>query len=1685
MARRMQPARSAEASPMDLALRGVTPTAYVERYGGYSRTRDLGCLMWQVAMLLDHLQMDNIPAAKDSAALLAVCLEQSALDNGKMDIGLLLSLSEDPPAGVFQNKAMTNYAKGRAFAPLVEQRWVTTALSYIKEMDLIASKRQDATGGKPGQDANADQPNPKKAPKSKAKGGKKGQKPWRGVAPASVVFPLPLMDFGLFRSSGPKLTGRKWKALIKKRVMHILIIALNFLEGNFGWEQLRLLGRSPNALQRRIHARLWALLTTCELSGTLELSMVPGRSGMEFIATLQQLENFASRHQLFDVKGYASGPVDLEKEKLGKLQAVDRSAVDVEPYTALDADRLKLVGSGKWHLEEWLRDELYLPYLEPKVLHHHYEVDFAEGPNFSKECRSEYLKLAKKWDKLGLLGLTTQRPERDTFTRIFNARKDEHCDRQIGDRRLPNMIEFPIRGPSQFLLGGYLICNVHVPRGKCIYAAIADRKDFYRQSWVTDERAAANVVPFAYSPDELAGLGALNSVIDGARPSDRLRGGDRLGWGPRSILTEGPGLYSFRSLLQGDHLGVEFALSAHGEMLKDVGLLGDEVTIRGHHPFPGGPSYQGLVIDDVFLLSVEAPGVPPESTLAVDQMKVASAQYDKYEVLGSPEKDIAGSCHFKVVGAEVDSSRRTRSMGLVTVSAPLQKRLAMIMLTLRAARLPVVSAALASRLAGNWTSIFMYRRCLACVLNEVYAFAKDGTAEMSEVYELPRSTAQELVLAAVLSFVALSDVSAGYHTKLYATDASMRKGAVVSRDVTEKEAKVLWLGGDKKGAYAKLDPPFRQMRKALGDYDDEDAYEDMMLNSPEPPLEFAFDFVEICGGVGSVSKAMAREGYQVLPPIELSDSVHFDIQGLRLVEWICYMLRKGRLKSLMVEPVCTTFSAAAHPSVRSYKEPKGYLRSCPKTLQGNLIAFRCLFLLWYAHLCDRPGLAEQPRLSKMAWLSIWQFLSHSKGFAEAIIASCQFGSPHKKEFRMLGCGLDMKKLETRCPGGHPHVRIEGKYTKPSAMYTPGLAVHLAKAFARALRVKRTADENEVKTVGLESVVSNDLLVSGNWVEEFSWHWRKASHINILESSAYVALLKKITIDGGDCRFTTLLDSQVAKCSHAKGRSSAKALQPTLKKGAAWQVAGGLYPALGFAPTRLNTADGPSREGSIVPTNSPSLSQLLDFRRLQKIHSHGFSRVAAAWIRLVLLASLLQPGSSLSWGGAAGFGWCRDPLGFWGDLLKACWCFLGPGFLAIVCVGVLFLGLGFMASLRSRSLALPCLLLSPCRCLVFWLARGYHHHVRGATYHDLQPLALSLCLTHAVAMPISAVNNEEHARATRRSEVQLVPGRTVLPQTRNRRGGLLEAFDMWLQEEAGFSLATLVDAETPNPEHVCRWLVAYGKQMYYAGKSYARYTETINGIAARRPLLRRQLIGAWDLAFAWSADEPRTHHPALPVSILLALSTLALLWGWPREAAIFMMTWAGVMRVGEALAARRRDLILPSDGAPGQGYALVLIHQPKTRGTAARHQSARVDPADVVALMQATFGRLGKDDLLWNLSPAVLRRRLVSLQKALGLPTQRSQAVVPYDLASLRAGGATFLLQKFEDPSFVRRRGRWWSEREMGVYLQEITIATRSYHLQEATKQRVQLLLEQYPVVLKRSIFMLESLIPASSWPGMR
>ena len=160
---------------------------------------------------------------------------------------------------------------------------------------------------------------------------------------------------------------------------------------------------------------------------------------------------------------------------------------------------------------------------------------------------------------------------------------------------------------------------------------------------------------------------------------------------------------------------------------------------------------------------------------------------------------------------------------------------------------------------------------------------------------------------------------------------------------------------------------------------------------------------------------------------------------------------------------------------------------------------------------------------------------------------------------------------------------------------------------------------------------------------------------------------------------------------------------------------------------------------------------------------------------------------------------------------------------------------------------------------------------------------------------------------------------------------------------------------------------------------------------------------------------------------------------------------------------------------------------KTRGSAARHQAARIDPEDIVALLTAVFRRKPRQERLWVLSPSTLRKRFATLQNALGMPVKSLGKQVPYDLASLRACGATFLLQRFEDSELVRRRGRWISARVCKIYIQEnqeTCVATHAEAMPTIAFQRVQKLASAFPAILDKAIFLLDAHIPTSAWPRM-
>ncbi|CAK0829180.1 unnamed protein product [Prorocentrum cordatum] len=343
------------------------------------------------------------------------------------------------------------------------------------------------------------------------------------------------------------------------------------------------------------------------------------------------------------------------------------------------------------------------------------------------------------------------------------------------------------------------------------------------------------------------------------------------------------------------------------------------------------------------------------------------------------------------------------------------------------------------------------------------------------------------------------------------------------------------------------------------------------------------------------------------------------------------MLYEGRILTFAAEPPCTTFSPAAHPAVRSYRQPIGFNRSDPKTRLGNLLAFRCMLLMLVGLRVEAPGGLEQPRLSKMAWLQEWS-RRLALGAAETWFASCAYHDPaldgvvvYRKEFRWMTVGFpEFTEMAARCPNtrrhrAHTRAIIEGAATKYTATYTRGVVVALGARYLEAIRRRREVGDTMRPPVSSERLVINELLMSGSWEELRRWAWRSPGHINILESNAVVNLLEGLIRNGGDRRFAALIDSRVTLCSQAKGRSSSRALTRPLEKSCALQIAGSLYPSYSFAPSRLNVADDPTRHQAVRAACRPrpdwlEHADLLDWL-LTRLPT---AKTCAAWMRLVCL-----------------------------------------------------------------------------------------------------------------------------------------------------------------------------------------------------------------------------------------------------------------------------------------------------------------------------------------------------------------------------------------------------------------------------------------------------------------------------------
>ena len=137
MHRRLHPSRPMPSSENDAAVRGVSMLTYLERFGGYRHHRENGLIQWILGHVFDSILHGDVAKAKEHLALLICSIEQATMDNGSWDIAFLLSLSEDPPLQVFQDRMTMVHSQGRPFAPLAPNQWCAVVLAFLKELEIL------------------------------------------------------------------------------------------------------------------------------------------------------------------------------------------------------------------------------------------------------------------------------------------------------------------------------------------------------------------------------------------------------------------------------------------------------------------------------------------------------------------------------------------------------------------------------------------------------------------------------------------------------------------------------------------------------------------------------------------------------------------------------------------------------------------------------------------------------------------------------------------------------------------------------------------------------------------------------------------------------------------------------------------------------------------------------------------------------------------------------------------------------------------------------------------------------------------------------------------------------------------------------------------------------------------------------------------------------------------------------------------------------------------------------------------------------------------------------------------------------------------------------------------------------------------------------------------------------------
>ena len=322
-----------------------------------------------------------------------------------------------------------------------------------------------------------------------------------------------------------------------------------------------------------------------------------------------------------------------------------------------------------------------------------------------------------------------------------------------------------------------------------------DIGDYYHHWWVSLQRDLSNAIGRLVHERELEGTQALASArarraCDG-RPSPTK-------WQPCQATPP-----------MGDLNAVDYAQTAHMNLIRGFGGLPDDTLLRYCAPVPRGPVWEGIIIDDRTVASKIPRCVRPTESPAIQFGPVA------YEAVGLPRKlskAFRGATNVEVWGARVDGREGT-------VRAKDDSVQRTVAYTMAVFALGVATVDIWQSVLGLWTHLLLFRRVAIGLLDEVYAFAPPADCAQA----IPAAARDELLGLLALAPLLVSDMRAPVSTSVTAGDASPWACPGVETTLSEGAVRELWRFRDRKGGYIRCETDFEALVRDIGTSDDDAA----------------------------------------------------------------------------------------------------------------------------------------------------------------------------------------------------------------------------------------------------------------------------------------------------------------------------------------------------------------------------------------------------------------------------------------------------------------------------------------------------------------------------------------------------------------------------------------------------------------------------------------------------------------------------------------------------------------------------------------------------------------------------------------------------------------------------------------------------------------------------------------------